>query len=150
MPSATGSPSCRPSCAVAATTAVGVSDTCACNSPAPACSAETGGLAQYALLKDYQVATLPDEVSDVEGAVVEPASVAAYGIDRAGVHGGDIVLVTGAGPIGILSAMYADAVGAATVSSRSPTRTAPHWPAPSTSARCSTRPRTASPNASPT
>lgn len=78
-------------------------------------SAETGGLAQYALLKDYQVATLPGEVSDVQGAVVEPASVAAYGIDRAGVQGGDVVLVTGAGPIGILSALYANAVGASTV-----------------------------------
>ena len=78
-------------------------------------SAETGGLAQFALIKEYQVATLPDEVSDVEGAVVEPASVAAYGIDRVGVHGGDIVLITGAGPIGILSAMYANAIGASTV-----------------------------------
>ena len=78
-------------------------------------SAETGGLAQLALLKDYQVATLPASVSDVEGAVVEPASVAAYGIDRAGVRGGDVVLITGAGPIGILSALYANAVGAATV-----------------------------------
>jgi (R,R)-butanediol dehydrogenase / meso-butanediol dehydrogenase / diacetyl reductase len=78
-------------------------------------SAETGGLAQYAVLKDYQVAALPEDVSDVAGAVVEPACVAAYGIDRAGVRGGDVVLVTGAGPIGILSAMYASAVGAATV-----------------------------------
>lgn len=78
-------------------------------------SAETGGLAQYAVLKEYQVATLPDGVSDVEGAVVEPASVAAYGIDRVGIHGGDVVLVTGAGPIGVLSALYADALGATTV-----------------------------------
>jgi (R,R)-butanediol dehydrogenase / meso-butanediol dehydrogenase / diacetyl reductase len=78
-------------------------------------SAETGGLAQFAVVKDYQVAKLPDEVSDLEGAVVEPAAVAAYGVDRAGVTGGDVVLVTGAGPIGILSAMYASAVGAATV-----------------------------------
>ncbi|HET7900256.1 MAG TPA: 2,3-butanediol dehydrogenase [Candidatus Nanopelagicales bacterium] len=78
-------------------------------------SAETGGLAQYAVLKEYQVATLPDEVSDLEGAVVEPASVAAYGIDRVGVRGGDVVLVTGAGPIGVLSALYADALGASTV-----------------------------------
>lgn len=78
-------------------------------------SAETGGLAQYAVLKDYQVAKLPDAVSDLEGAVVEPASVAAYGIDRVGVRGGDVVLITGAGPIGVLSAMYADALGAATV-----------------------------------
>ena len=78
-------------------------------------SAETGGLAEYAVLKEYQVSTLPDEVSDVEGAVVEPASVAAYGIDRVGIRGGDIVLVTGAGPIGALSALYADALGASTV-----------------------------------
>lgn len=78
-------------------------------------SAETGGLAQYAVLKDYQVSRLPDSVSDIEGAVVEPASVAAYGVDRVGVHGGDIVLVTGAGPIGVLSAMYANAIGASTV-----------------------------------
>lgn len=78
-------------------------------------SAETGGLAQYAVLKEYQVATLHDGVSDVEGAVVEPASVAAYGIDRVGIHGGDVVLVTGAGPIGVLSALYADALGATTV-----------------------------------
>jgi (R,R)-butanediol dehydrogenase / meso-butanediol dehydrogenase / diacetyl reductase len=78
-------------------------------------SAETGGLAQYAVLKEYQVAALPDEVSDVDGAVVEPASVAAYGIDRVGVRGGDVVLVTGAGPIGVLSALYANAVGAGTV-----------------------------------
>jgi (R,R)-butanediol dehydrogenase / meso-butanediol dehydrogenase / diacetyl reductase len=78
-------------------------------------SAETGGLAQFAVLKEYQVAKLPDAVSDLEGAVVEPASVAAYGVDRVGVHGGDVVLVTGAGPIGVLSAMYASAVGAGIV-----------------------------------
>lgn len=78
-------------------------------------SAETGGLAEYAVVKEYQVAKLPDEVSDVEGAVIEPAAVAAYGVERAGVTGGDVVLVTGAGPIGILSAMYASAVGASSV-----------------------------------
>jgi (R,R)-butanediol dehydrogenase/meso-butanediol dehydrogenase/diacetyl reductase len=78
-------------------------------------SAETGGLARFAVLKEYQLAALPDGVSDQAGAVIEPAAVAAYGVDRAGVAGGDIVLVTGAGPIGVLSAMYAGAVGAATV-----------------------------------
>jgi (R,R)-butanediol dehydrogenase/meso-butanediol dehydrogenase/diacetyl reductase len=78
-------------------------------------SAETGGMAELAVVKEYQVARLPDEVSDLEGAVVEPAAVAAYGVERAGVTGGDVVLVTGAGPIGILSAMYASAAGASTV-----------------------------------
>jgi (R,R)-butanediol dehydrogenase/meso-butanediol dehydrogenase/diacetyl reductase len=78
-------------------------------------SAETGGLANFAVVQESQVAVLPDEVSNLEGAVIEPACVAAYGVDRAGVTGGDIVLVTGAGPIGVLSAMYASAIGAATV-----------------------------------
>lgn len=78
-------------------------------------SSETGGLAQHALVKEYQVAKLPDEVSALEGAVIEPAAVAAYGVERAGVTGGDVVLVTGAGPIGILSAMYVSAVGASSV-----------------------------------
>ena len=78
-------------------------------------SAETGGLAELAVVKEYQVARLPDEVSDLQGAVVEPAAVAAYGVERAGVTGGDVVLITGAGPIGILSAMYASAAGASAV-----------------------------------
>jgi (R,R)-butanediol dehydrogenase/meso-butanediol dehydrogenase/diacetyl reductase len=78
-------------------------------------SAETGALANFAVVKEQQLAVLPDAVSDLEGAVIEPACVAAYGVDRAGVVGGDIVLVTGAGPIGVLSAMYASAIGAATV-----------------------------------
>jgi (R,R)-butanediol dehydrogenase / meso-butanediol dehydrogenase / diacetyl reductase len=85
-------------------------------------SAETGGLAQYAVVRESQLGVLPDEVSDLEGAVVEPACVAAYGVDRAGVIGGDIVLVTGAGPIGVLSAMYAGAVGASTVIVAEPNR----------------------------
>jgi (R,R)-butanediol dehydrogenase / meso-butanediol dehydrogenase / diacetyl reductase len=78
-------------------------------------SAETGGLAQFAVVREYQVAVLPPEVSDLEGALIEPASVAAYGVDRVGIAGGDVVLVTGAGPIGVLSAMYASSIGAATV-----------------------------------
>jgi len=72
-------------------------------------SAETGGLARYAVLKEYQVTRVPDAVSDLA------AAVAAYGVQRGGVHGGDVVLITGAGPIGALSALYANALGAGTV-----------------------------------
>ena len=85
-------------------------------------SAEWGGLAEFSVLKEYQLAVLPPQVSDLEGAVIEPACVAAYGVDRAGVAGGDVVLVTGAGPIGLLSAMYARAVGASTVIVAEPNR----------------------------
>lgn len=78
-------------------------------------SAETGALAQFAVVTESQVFKVPDVVTDIESAVMEPACVAAYGVDRAGVTGGDVVLITGAGPIGVLSALYADAIGAATV-----------------------------------
>ncbi len=78
-------------------------------------SAETGGLGEIAVLKEYQVAKLPDSISDIAGAVVEPAAVAAYGVDRLNMKGGDVVLVTGAGPIGALSALYASAIGASQV-----------------------------------
>lgn len=78
-------------------------------------SAETGGLGQFAVLKEYQVSKLPESVSDMAGAVIEPAAVAANGVERVGIRGGDTVLVTGAGPIGALTAMYANAVGAGLV-----------------------------------
>jgi (R,R)-butanediol dehydrogenase/meso-butanediol dehydrogenase/diacetyl reductase len=55
---------------------------------------------------------LPDLVTDQQGALVEPAAVAAYGVDRAAIDAGDTVLVTGAGPIGCLAALYASACGA--------------------------------------
>jgi (R,R)-butanediol dehydrogenase/meso-butanediol dehydrogenase/diacetyl reductase len=74
-------------------------------------SSASGGMAELAVLEDYQVAVLPDAVSDVQGALIEPAAVAAYGVDRAQVHPGDVVLITGAGPIGALAALYAVAGG---------------------------------------
>jgi (R,R)-butanediol dehydrogenase/meso-butanediol dehydrogenase/diacetyl reductase len=74
-----------------------------------------GGIAERVVVPEYQVEKLPDAVSDIQGALVEPTAVAAYGIDRAGLAPGDTVLVTGAGPIGALSALYARAAGAARV-----------------------------------
>src|SRR6266516_6758298 len=71
-----------------------------------------GGIAELAVVGGYQVAKLPEAVSDVQGALVEPAAVAAYGVDRGNVRPGDVVLVTGAGPIGGLAALYAHACGA--------------------------------------
>lgn len=78
-------------------------------------SAGSGGLARYAKVKPYQVSPLPETMSFEEGALVEPAAVAAYGVDRGNLVGGDNVLIIGAGPIGILSALYADAMGAGSI-----------------------------------
>jgi (R,R)-butanediol dehydrogenase/meso-butanediol dehydrogenase/diacetyl reductase len=78
-------------------------------------SAPTGGLAELAVLEEYQVARLTDAVSDIQGAIVEPAAVALYGVERSGMRAGDRVLVTGAGPIGALAALASVALGAGDV-----------------------------------
>ena len=66
-------------------------------------------------MEEYQVAVLPDAVTDIQGAIVEPAAVALYGVERGRVAAGDRVLITGAGPIGLLAAMAAVARGAGEV-----------------------------------
>lgn len=71
-----------------------------------------GGIAEQAIVPATHVSILPDEVSDLQGALVEPAAVAAYGVDTARVSAGDTVLITGAGPIGALAALYASSIGA--------------------------------------
>jgi (R,R)-butanediol dehydrogenase/meso-butanediol dehydrogenase/diacetyl reductase len=75
-------------------------------------SSPWGGFAELAVVSEQQVAPLPAGVSDAQGALVEPAAVAAYGCDRAGVAAGAIALITGFGPIGALAALYARACGA--------------------------------------
>ena len=75
-------------------------------------SYDWGGISELAVVPASHVSVLPDEVSDLQGALVEPAAVAAYGVDAAGVSPGDTVLVTGAGPIGALAALYSAAAGA--------------------------------------
>jgi (R,R)-butanediol dehydrogenase/meso-butanediol dehydrogenase/diacetyl reductase len=74
-----------------------------------------GGISEQVVVPDYQVSVLPDAVSDVQGALIEPAAVAAYGVDRTGLVPGDTILITGAGPIGALAALYAHAAGASQV-----------------------------------
>lgn len=71
-----------------------------------------GGMADAALLNDYNVCKIPDTMSDEEAALVEPTAVTVYACDRAGVKAGDSVLITGAGPIGILALLTAKAFGA--------------------------------------
>ncbi|MGV1791122.1 2,3-butanediol dehydrogenase [Rhizobium sp. A37_96] len=73
---------------------------------------QSGGMAGAALLNDYNVQPIPESLSDEEAALIEPTAVAVYACDRAGVTAGNSVLITGAGPIGILTAMAARAAGA--------------------------------------
>jgi len=58
---------------------------------------------------------LPDNVSLEEGAMIEPLSTGIYAARVAPIISGDTVVVTGAGPIGLMNVLTALAVGAANV-----------------------------------
>ncbi len=74
-----------------------------------------GGFAERMVVRRDQVALLPEGVADAAGALVEPAAVAVTAAASAEIGEGDVVLVTGGGPIGQLSALAAVTRGAATV-----------------------------------
>jgi (R,R)-butanediol dehydrogenase/meso-butanediol dehydrogenase/diacetyl reductase len=71
-------------------------------------------MADLVLVKDYQAIPLMD-LSDEQGALVEPAAVALHAILEVGVGPGDTVLVVGCGSIGCLVILAAMAAGAAVV-----------------------------------
>jgi threonine dehydrogenase-like Zn-dependent dehydrogenase len=74
-----------------------------------------GGMSEYAIVNDYNANKLPDNVNDEQGALIEPAAVALYGVERAKIGGGSTVLITGAGPIWALSALASAALGASKI-----------------------------------
>ena len=74
-----------------------------------------GGMAERCLVYDYNVAALPPEVSDEQGAMIEPAAVAVNAIEHGDLRAGDTLLITGGGPIGALVALTASAAGAAKI-----------------------------------
>lgn len=74
-----------------------------------------GAFAKYVVVEDYMVHKMPDNMTFEQGAIVEPAAVAAYGIQQSGMKMGDTVLVTGAGPIGLLTVQVAQAMGASQI-----------------------------------
>jgi D-xylulose reductase len=58
---------------------------------------------------------LPDSVSFAAAAMVEPLAVGVHGATKAQVQPGDVAVVTGAGPIGLVTALAALAAGCARV-----------------------------------
>ena len=62
------------------------------------------------ILSDFAYA-LPNQMSDEEGALIEPLSVGLWACRKAKLRGGDHVLITGAGPVGILAMKVALALG---------------------------------------
>jgi L-iditol 2-dehydrogenase len=74
-----------------------------------------GTFANYVTIHEDFAFALPDSVSDQAGALMEPLSVGVWACQKAGVGPGDRVLVTGAGPIGLLALQAARAFGATEV-----------------------------------
>jgi (R,R)-butanediol dehydrogenase/meso-butanediol dehydrogenase/diacetyl reductase len=75
-------------------------------------SSAWGGLADLAIVSASQVVPVPETMTARQAALIEPTAVAAYGVDRGRLQPGQTVLITGAGPIGSLAALYALAAGA--------------------------------------
>lgn len=74
-----------------------------------------GSFAEYEVIDDDFAHRIPDEMSFEQAAMAEPVSVAVHAVRKAGVTVGSRVLITGAGPIGVLNAQVARSFGAAEV-----------------------------------
>jgi L-iditol 2-dehydrogenase len=74
-----------------------------------------GALAEYVPVRADLAFDLPDRVSDDAAALLEPLSVGIWANSKAGVTAGGSVLIAGAGPIGLVTAQIARALGATTI-----------------------------------
>ena len=74
-----------------------------------------GAFASHLVMPTHLIHRVPDGLSDQAAALAEPMAVSVTALARAGVDAGDIVLIVGPGPVGILVAAAARVMGAATV-----------------------------------
>lgn len=74
-----------------------------------------GALVQRLALDERNLFPIPDSMTFDQAAMAEPLSVGIWACHRAGLQPGDSVLVTGAGPVGILAAQTTRALGASDV-----------------------------------
>ncbi|MGC1207115.1 MAG: NAD(P)-dependent alcohol dehydrogenase [Ornithinimicrobium sp.] len=74
-----------------------------------------GAFSEYVAMPASFVFAIPDSLSDDAAGLIEPLSVGVWACQRAGVGPGSHVLVTGAGPIGLIAAQAARAFGADSV-----------------------------------
>lgn len=74
-----------------------------------------GAFAEYVAVPAPFVFPVPDSISDDAAGLLEPLSVGVWSCRRGGVSAGSRVLVTGAGPIGLVAAQTARAFGATEV-----------------------------------
>lgn len=78
-------------------------------------SRRDGGFAEYVAVPVWNLIELPDAVSDIQGALLEPAAVALHAVKRAQIFPGASVCVVGTGAIGLLAGQWAKFQGAGRV-----------------------------------
>jgi L-iditol 2-dehydrogenase len=74
-----------------------------------------GALATYIEVPAKDTHKIPACLTPDEAVLIEPVAVASYAAERAGVKGGDNVLILGPGPIGLLTTSVCKASGAANI-----------------------------------
>jgi len=75
-----------------------------------------GAFAEQVRLPAWLLHRVPDGLSDIAAALVEPAACSLHGmLERGRIDAGDSVLIAGHGPIGLLGAQIAQAAGAGLV-----------------------------------
>ena len=74
-----------------------------------------GLFARHVVVPEAAIHVLPDSIPPGIGAAIEPLAVAVWAVERAQVRKGHRVLITGAGPIGLLVAQVAAARGTAEI-----------------------------------
>lgn len=73
---------------------------------------KNGGFAEYIAVKEQSCLLLPDTISDDLGALIEPMGVTANAVNDSQLMMGEIVVIQGPGPIGLLTLLFAKARGA--------------------------------------
>ncbi|MCX6019931.1 MAG: alcohol dehydrogenase catalytic domain-containing protein [Chloroflexi bacterium] len=76
---------------------------------------DDGALREYMAWPERCLFALPDSISDVDGAMLEPLGVALYAMDQAHLRVGGEAAVFGCGPIGLLTIQLLRAAGAVRV-----------------------------------
>lgn len=71
-----------------------------------------GGMAEYFCHPADMLVKMPEDMSWTDAAMAEPLTISLHGIHRGGLKAGEYCAIIGAGPIGLLAGMIAQAYGA--------------------------------------
>ncbi len=91
-----------------------------CSGLSPLGVGRSGGFAELSVVPERYLYRVPESLSLQDAALIEPLACCVRGIDQARVSTGDVVLISGAGPIGCLLIQLARMSGAAHIISVEP------------------------------